>query len=94
MQGLSAPGNGKGSSEHVPLGASVCQRPPTDHVEWFLSMLRFDSRETVNALGVMQIRNNQMNMALRVSDPVPRQSLENHEYVLIYASEIENGHQS
>ena len=26
-------------SEHVPLGASVCQKPPTDNVEGFLSML-------------------------------------------------------
>jgi hypothetical protein len=35
----------------VPLGASVSQRPPTDNVERFLSMLRFNSREKVNALG-------------------------------------------
>ena len=34
----------------IPVGASVFQRPPTDDVEWFLSMLRFDSREKVNAL--------------------------------------------
>jgi hypothetical protein len=33
------------------LGASVFQKPPTDDVEWFLSMLRFDSREKVEALG-------------------------------------------
>jgi hypothetical protein len=33
------------------LGASVCQRPPTDHVERFLFMLRFESREKTNALG-------------------------------------------
>ena len=44
MQGLSTPGNGKGSSEQVPLGASISQRPPTQDVERFLSMLRFDSR--------------------------------------------------
>jgi hypothetical protein len=49
---LSTPGNGEGGSEHVPLGASVCQRPPTDHVERFLSMLRFDSRGKVHALGL------------------------------------------
>ena len=51
MQGFSTPGNGKGSSEHVPLGASISQKPPTENVERFLSMLRFDSREKVNALG-------------------------------------------
>ena len=45
------PGSGDGSSEHVPLGASVSQRPPTDNSERFLSMLRFDSRGKVNALG-------------------------------------------
>ena len=41
----------EGSSEHVPLGASVSQRPPTDNVERFLSKLKFDSRGKVNALG-------------------------------------------
>jgi hypothetical protein len=45
------PESREGGSEHVPLGASVCQRPPTENVERFLSMLRFDSREKVNALG-------------------------------------------
>jgi hypothetical protein len=50
-QNLSTLGNGEGGSEHVPLGASVFQRPPTQDVERFLSMLRFDSREQVNALG-------------------------------------------
>jgi hypothetical protein len=48
---LSTPGNGKGGSEHVPLGASVSQRPPTQVVERFLFLLRFDSRGKVNALG-------------------------------------------
>jgi hypothetical protein len=38
-QGLSTPGNGKGGSEHVPVGASVSQRPPTHHVERFLFKL-------------------------------------------------------
>jgi hypothetical protein len=47
----STPGNGKGGSEHVPLGASVCQRPPTDNVERFLFIFGFDSRENVNGLG-------------------------------------------
>jgi hypothetical protein len=51
VQDLSTSGNGKGGSEHVPLGASVSQRPPTLDVERFLSMLRFDSRGKVNALG-------------------------------------------
>jgi hypothetical protein len=34
----------------VPLGASVFQEPPTDNVERFLSMLKFDSKGKVNAL--------------------------------------------
>jgi hypothetical protein len=52
LQDLSStPGDGEGGSEHVPLGASVSQKPPTDSVERFLSMLSFDSREKVNALG-------------------------------------------
>ena len=34
------------------LGASISQKPPTDNVERFLSMLRFDSRGKVNALGL------------------------------------------
>jgi hypothetical protein len=33
------------------LGALVSQKPPTDNVERFLSILRFDSRGKVNALG-------------------------------------------
>jgi hypothetical protein len=41
----------EGSSEHVPLGASVSQRPATQDVERFLFLPRFDSREKVNALG-------------------------------------------
>jgi hypothetical protein len=44
-QDLSTPGSGKGGSEHVPLGASISQKPLTDDVEWFLSVLRFDSKE-------------------------------------------------
>ena len=48
---LFSPDSREGGSEHVPLGASVYQRPPTDHVERFLSMIRFDSRGKVNALG-------------------------------------------
>jgi hypothetical protein len=44
-------GSREGGSEHVPLGASVSQRPPTDNVQRFLSMLRFDSREKANASG-------------------------------------------
>jgi hypothetical protein len=51
VQGLITPGNGKGGSEHVPLGASISQKPPTDKVERFLFMLRFDSKGKVNALG-------------------------------------------
>jgi hypothetical protein len=34
-----------------PHGASIFQKPPTDDVERFLSLLRFDSREKVNTLG-------------------------------------------
>ena len=40
----------EGGSEHVPLGASVSQKPPTADVERFLSMLRVDSKGKVNAL--------------------------------------------
>jgi hypothetical protein len=56
MRSLFALGNGEGGSEHVPLGASISQKPPTQDVERFLSMLRFDSREKVKALGVMWIQ--------------------------------------
>jgi hypothetical protein len=51
IRNLSTPGNGEGGSEHVPLGASVSQRPPTQEVERFLSFLRLDSTGKVNALG-------------------------------------------
>jgi hypothetical protein len=50
-QSLSTPGNGDGSSEHVRSGALISQKPPTHDIEGFLSMLRFDSREKVHALG-------------------------------------------
>jgi hypothetical protein len=33
------------------LGAQILRKPPTDNVEWFLSMLWFDSREKVHVLG-------------------------------------------
>ncbi len=39
-------------SEQVRLGAQISKKPPTADVERFLSMLRFDSREKVNALGL------------------------------------------
>ena len=39
-------------SEQIRLGAPNSKKPPTDDVERFLSMLRFDSREKVNALGL------------------------------------------
>lgn len=35
-----------------PVGASTCQKPPTEDVERFLSMLRFDSRGKLNALAI------------------------------------------
>jgi len=54
VEGSFTPGNGEGGSEQVPLGASVFQKPPTDNVERFLSILRIDSKEKVNTLGVMQ----------------------------------------
>ena len=41
----------EGGSEQISEGASISQKPPTDDVERFLSMLRFDSRGKVNALG-------------------------------------------
>ena len=53
VEGLSNAGNGKGSSEHVLLRASSSQKPPTDDSEPFLSTLRFDSKEKVNALTVL-----------------------------------------
>jgi len=36
VQGLSTPRNGKGGSEQIREGASICQKPPTDIVERFL----------------------------------------------------------
>ena len=33
------------------MGAQISKRPLTDDVERFLSMLRFDAKEKVNALG-------------------------------------------
>jgi hypothetical protein len=33
------------------VGASISRKPPTADVERFLSMLRFDSKGKVNALG-------------------------------------------
>jgi len=43
--------NGEGSgSELVRLGSSDTKRPPTDDVERFLSMIRFDSREKLHDL--------------------------------------------
>jgi len=34
------------------VGASISRKPPADDVERFLSMLRPDSKEKVNALGL------------------------------------------
>jgi hypothetical protein len=53
LQNLSFPGSRDGGSEHVRLGVSVCQKPPTKDVERFLSMLRFDSRGKVIALDIL-----------------------------------------
>jgi len=41
-----------GVEEHssIPLGAQISKKPPTHDVERFLSLLRFDSREKMNAL--------------------------------------------
>ena len=39
VQGLSTPGNGEGGSEQIRAGASISQKPPTDDVERFLSLL-------------------------------------------------------
>jgi hypothetical protein len=44
---------GKGGSEQIREGAQISEKPPTDHVERFLSMLRLDSRGKVNALAVL-----------------------------------------
>ena len=53
VQGLSTPRNGKGGSEQIREGAQVCQKPPTDRVERFLSLLTFDSRAKENALTIL-----------------------------------------
>ena len=37
----------------IPLGAPISQEPPTDNVERFLYMLKFDSRGKVNTLAVL-----------------------------------------
>ena len=50
----SGPGRGPLKAKtgvRVSVGASVSQKPPTQDVERFLSMLRFDSREKLNTLG-------------------------------------------
>ena len=41
----------EGGSEQIHEGAQISEKPPTHDVERFLSILRFDSREKVNALG-------------------------------------------
>jgi hypothetical protein len=43
----------EGGSEQIREGASISPKPPTDHVERFLFMLRFDSGKKVNALAVL-----------------------------------------
>ena len=43
----------EGGSEQIREGAQISQKPPTDDVERFLSMLRFDSREKVDALAIL-----------------------------------------
>jgi hypothetical protein len=48
-------------SEQISEGASVFQKPPTNNVERFLSILRFDSKGKVNALE-------------RYADPVARKT--------------------
>jgi hypothetical protein len=53
VKNLSTPENGEGGSEQIREGASISQKPPTDDVEWFLPMLRFDSRRKVNALTLL-----------------------------------------
>jgi hypothetical protein len=51
VQGLLTAENGKASLEFLPLGVSISQQASTDDVGRFLSMLRFDSRGKLNALG-------------------------------------------
>ena len=53
---LISPDFREGGSEQIREGAQILMKPPTDHVERFLSMLRFDSGEKVNALAVLQIQ--------------------------------------
>ena len=62
MQNLaSTSGNGEGGSEQIREGALVSQKPTTDAVERFLSMLRFDSRGKVNALTIRRARSEKTN---------------------------------
>jgi hypothetical protein len=42
----------EGGSEQISEGAQISQKPPTNNVERFLSILRLDSREKVNILAV------------------------------------------
>jgi hypothetical protein len=42
----------EGGSEQIRLGAQISGKPPTDNVERFLYMLRFDLREKVETLGL------------------------------------------
>ena len=51
IQDLSTSGNGKDGSEQISEGVSICHKPPTQDVQQFLSILRFDSSDKVNALG-------------------------------------------
>ena len=40
----------EGGSEQIREGAQISEKPPTDHIERFLFMLRFDPRGKVNVL--------------------------------------------
>jgi len=51
LQDLSTSGNGEGGSGQIREGASISQKPPTNNVERFLSLIGFDGRGKVNALG-------------------------------------------
>ena len=46
------PDSREGGSEQIREGAQISEKPPTHDVERFLSMLRFDSRGKVHALGL------------------------------------------
>jgi len=46
----------EGGSEQIHEGAQISEKSPTDNVERFLSMLRFDSRAKVSALAVLWIQ--------------------------------------